>query len=163
MSLTILHVEDNRLVSGADPEASKGEVSIWKRRDHRGYEHATQAPAARLMGRGKAACDRRADRNVADGRHYCLAGQEPVGTYRALHERKEPRTEVVRSFGVISSLTRFVAPAVWLWPASIRMVSPFAIRPCALSSASPFTIISSVVSTNSDLTGTTPHQRASRR
>src|SRR5439155_6767272 len=75
-----------------------------------GYKHATQAPAARLMQFGEAACDRRADRNVADGRHYCLAGQEPVGTYRALHERKEPRTEVVRSFGVISSLTRFVPP-----------------------------------------------------
>src|SRR5439155_25128060 len=59
---------------------------------------------------GEAACDRRADRNVADGRHYCLAGQEPVGTYRALHEGKEPRTEVVLSFGVISSLTRFVPP-----------------------------------------------------
>jgi len=57
------------LVSGRDPESSKGEVRIRKRRDHGGYHHATQAPAARLMRYGEAACDRRPDRNVADGRH----------------------------------------------------------------------------------------------
>ena len=57
----------------------------------------------------------------------------------------------------------FVAPAVWLCPASIRIVSPFATSPFFLSSSSPRTIISSVVAAKSDFTGTTPHHSASRR
>ena len=57
----------------------------------------------------------------------------------------------------------FVAPAVWLCPPSITMVSPACTIPSCFKSASPLRIISSVVFAKADFTGTTPHQRLSRR